>query len=103
MRVLHTWIIMSMMDLLEEHPHPTRTRLGGRLLEELLYDEDGKPRNANFMDYGVPGIDNIPHAILVEHMESRRLLGQGPARGLLADRHGPALHPARGLPAGMRR
>ena len=43
--------------------------VGGALLEEILYDEDGQPRNPNFMDYVVPGIDNVSPEILVEHME----------------------------------
>jgi carbon-monoxide dehydrogenase large subunit len=43
--------------------------LGGCLLEEVLYDEDGQPRNPNFMDYRVPGVDNLPPEIIVEHME----------------------------------
>jgi carbon-monoxide dehydrogenase large subunit len=43
--------------------------LGGCLLEEVIYDEDGQPRNPNFMDYRVPAIDNLPPEILVEHME----------------------------------
>ncbi len=43
--------------------------LGGCLLEEVLYDEDGQPRNPNFMDYRVPALDNVPPEILVEHME----------------------------------
>lgn len=43
--------------------------VGGCLLEEVLYDEDGQPRNPNFMDYRVPAIDNMPPEILVEHME----------------------------------
>jgi len=43
--------------------------IGGALLEEIVYDDDGQPRNPNFMDYLVPGIDNAPPEILVEHME----------------------------------
>jgi carbon-monoxide dehydrogenase large subunit len=43
--------------------------LGGCLLEEVVYDEDGQPRNPNFMDYRVPALDNVPPEILVEHME----------------------------------
>jgi carbon-monoxide dehydrogenase large subunit len=43
--------------------------LGGCLLEEVVYDADGQPRNPNFMDYRVPAIDNLPPEVLVEHME----------------------------------
>jgi carbon-monoxide dehydrogenase large subunit len=43
--------------------------LGGCLLEEVVYDDDGQPRNPNFMDYRVPAMDNVPAEILVEHME----------------------------------
>jgi len=43
--------------------------VGGALLEEILYDDDGQPRNPNFMDYLVPGIENVSPEILVEHME----------------------------------
>ena len=43
--------------------------LGGGLLEEVVYDGDGQPRNPNFMDYLVPAIDNVPPEIVVEHME----------------------------------
>ena len=28
---------------------------GGALLEEVVYDEEGQPRNPNFMDYLLPG------------------------------------------------
>jgi carbon-monoxide dehydrogenase large subunit len=44
--------------------------LGGCLLEEVVYGDDGQPRNPNFMDYLVPGIDNLPEVMLVEHMET---------------------------------
>jgi carbon-monoxide dehydrogenase large subunit len=43
--------------------------LGGCLLEEVVYDEYGQPRNPNFMDYRIPGVDNLPPEIIVEHME----------------------------------
>lgn len=43
--------------------------LGGCLLEEVVYDADGQPRNPNFMDYRVPAIGNLPPEVLVEHME----------------------------------
>jgi len=43
--------------------------VGGALLEEILYDDDGQPRNPNFMDYLVPGVENVSPEIVVEHME----------------------------------
>ena len=41
--------------------------IGGALLEEVVYDDDAQPRNPNFMDYLLPGDDNVPD-ITVEHM-----------------------------------
>ncbi|MCY3911324.1 MAG: molybdopterin-dependent oxidoreductase, partial [bacterium] len=41
--------------------------IGGALLEEIAYGEDGQPLNANFMDYLVPAIGNMPEMV-VEHM-----------------------------------
>jgi carbon-monoxide dehydrogenase large subunit len=42
--------------------------VGGALLEEVLYDADGQPRNPNFMDYMLPGDENVPD-VVVEHIE----------------------------------
>ena len=41
--------------------------VGGALLEEVVYDEDAQPRNPNFMEYLLPGDENVPE-IVVEHM-----------------------------------
>ena len=41
--------------------------IGGAMLEELVYGEDGQPLSANFMDYLVPAIGNMPE-MLIEHM-----------------------------------
>ena len=41
--------------------------IGGALLEDLAYSDDGQPLNANFMDYLVPAIGNMPEMV-VEHM-----------------------------------
>ncbi|MFT7475690.1 MAG: carbon-monoxide dehydrogenase large subunit [Verrucomicrobiales bacterium] len=41
--------------------------IGGALLEEISYDDDGQPQNANFMDYLVPAIGNMPEMV-VEHL-----------------------------------
>jgi CO/xanthine dehydrogenase Mo-binding subunit len=35
--------------------------LGGALLEELSYGEDGQPRSASFMDYLLPGATEVPN------------------------------------------
>ncbi|HEX6022869.1 MAG TPA: xanthine dehydrogenase family protein molybdopterin-binding subunit [Solirubrobacter sp.] len=43
--------------------------LGGTLLEELMYDEDGQPLNPNFVDYLMPAVGNVP-TIEVGHMET---------------------------------
>ena len=41
--------------------------LGGALYEEILYDEDGQPRNPSFMDYVLPTADVMPE-IRLGHM-----------------------------------
>jgi carbon-monoxide dehydrogenase large subunit len=43
--------------------------LGGTLLEELVYDDDGQPVNASFVDYLMPAVGNVP-PIEVGHMET---------------------------------
>src|SRR5207248_4205550 len=43
--------------------------IGGALLEEIVYTEDGQPANPNFMDYLLPGLDNMPE-ILLDHMHT---------------------------------
>jgi aerobic carbon-monoxide dehydrogenase large subunit len=43
--------------------------IGGALLEELVYAEDGQPANPNFMDYLLPAVDNIPEVRLA-HMHT---------------------------------
>jgi carbon-monoxide dehydrogenase large subunit len=79
--------------------------LGGCLLEELVYDDDGQPRNPNFMDYLVPGIGNMPEMV-VEHMETPTPLnadgikggGEGGAVGApaaIANAVADAIRPAR--------
>lgn len=42
--------------------------LGGALLEELVYDDEGQPLNATFADYLIPAVGNVP-PIEVGHME----------------------------------
>jgi carbon-monoxide dehydrogenase large subunit len=79
--------------------------IGGALLEELRYDEDGQPTNPNFMDYLVPGIENVP-IIEVEHVETPSPLnpdgikgaGEGGAVGApaaIANAVADAIYPAR--------
>ena len=43
--------------------------IGGALLEEIAYGEDGQPANPNFMDYLLAGVDNMPE-ILLEHLHT---------------------------------
>jgi carbon-monoxide dehydrogenase large subunit len=43
--------------------------IGGALLEEIVYDEDGQPVNPNFMDYLLPAVDNMPE-IRLGHLET---------------------------------
>jgi carbon-monoxide dehydrogenase large subunit len=43
--------------------------IGGALLEELVYDEDGQLRTTTFMDYLLPGATDIP-TIETAHLES---------------------------------
>jgi aerobic carbon-monoxide dehydrogenase large subunit len=42
--------------------------LGGTLLEELVYNDDGQLINASFVDYLIPAVGNVP-PIEVGHME----------------------------------
>ena len=43
--------------------------IGGALLEEIVYSDDGQPANPNFMDYLLPAIGNMPE-VLLEHMHT---------------------------------
>jgi carbon-monoxide dehydrogenase large subunit len=43
--------------------------IGGALLEELRYDDDGQPTTTTLMDYLLPGATDVP-AIRVEHLET---------------------------------
>ena len=43
--------------------------IGGALLEEIVYGEDGQPANPNFMDYLLPGVDNMPEVFL-DHLHT---------------------------------
>lgn len=43
--------------------------LGGALLEEMAYNEDGQPITTSFLDYLLPTIDDLPD-IRISHIES---------------------------------
>lgn len=43
--------------------------IGGALLEELIYDEDGQPRTTTFMDYLLPTASEIP-PFTIDHLET---------------------------------
>lgn len=43
--------------------------IGGAMLEEIVYDEDGQLMNATLADYLVPTAAEVPHVIL-DHLES---------------------------------
>jgi aerobic carbon-monoxide dehydrogenase large subunit len=43
--------------------------IGGALLEEIVYAEDGQPANPNFMDYLLPSVDTMPE-IRLAHLHT---------------------------------
>jgi carbon-monoxide dehydrogenase large subunit len=43
--------------------------IGGALLEEIVYTDDGQPSNPNFMDYLLPSIGSMPE-VLLGHMHT---------------------------------
>ena len=70
-----------------------------------MYDDDGQPRNPNFMEYLLPADENVPD-IVVEHMVVPTPLnpdgikggGEGGAVGspaAIANAVADAIHPAR--------
>jgi carbon-monoxide dehydrogenase large subunit len=54
--------------------------IGGALLEEVVYDDDAQPRNPNFMDYLLPGDENVPD-IAVEHLQTPTQLNPDGIKG----------------------
>ncbi len=79
--------------------------VGGALLEEVRYSEDGQPENPNFMDYLLPTVETVP-IIEVEHMvvptpindDGVKGGGEGGAVGApaaIANAVADAIHPAR--------
>jgi aerobic carbon-monoxide dehydrogenase large subunit len=51
--------------------------IGAVLFEEMVHDEDGQPRTASFMDYGLPTAADVPpvHAAFVESPSPHNPLG----------------------------
>jgi aerobic carbon-monoxide dehydrogenase large subunit len=43
--------------------------VGGALLEEIVYGDDGQPLNPSFMDYLLPSVDSMPE-ILLDHLHT---------------------------------
>lgn len=43
--------------------------IGGTMLEEFLYSEDGQPLTTTFMDYLLPTVTDVPD-IIVDHLET---------------------------------
>jgi carbon-monoxide dehydrogenase large subunit len=42
--------------------------VGGALLEEVIYDDEGQPRNPTFMEHLLPTVGSMPEVVKVEHM-----------------------------------
>jgi aerobic carbon-monoxide dehydrogenase large subunit len=55
--------------------------IGGALLEELVYDEEGQLLTTTFMDYLVPSATDIP-AIEVDHLETPSSFTPGGMKGM---------------------
>ena len=55
--------------------------IGGALLEEVVYDAEGQPRNPNFMDYLIPAIGNMPRRFVTDHIESPTYLNKDGVKG----------------------
>ena len=61
--------------------------IGGALLEQLAYDEDGQPLTVSFVDYLVPTADDVPdvEVIVIEHPTATNPLGlKGSGEGGMA-------------------
>jgi carbon-monoxide dehydrogenase large subunit len=54
---------------------------GQSLLERLVFDADGQPRNASFMDYAMPRADMMPD-IRIGTREVRTEVNPGGAKGV---------------------
>jgi carbon-monoxide dehydrogenase large subunit len=55
--------------------------IGQALLEEAYYDEDGQPLATTFMDYIVPGFNEVPN-MEVHHIETPSPLTEGGFKGM---------------------
>jgi len=44
--------------------------VGGALYERMAYDESGQLVNASFMDFLMPYVSEVPHAIEIDHLET---------------------------------
>jgi carbon-monoxide dehydrogenase large subunit len=42
--------------------------VGGTLLEEVIYDDEGQPRNTTFMEHLLPTVGVMPREVVVDHM-----------------------------------
>jgi CO/xanthine dehydrogenase Mo-binding subunit len=56
--------------------------IGTALMEELILDERGAPRNASLMDYKIPSAEDIPDIIEDHYVETPQLDGPLGARGI---------------------
>ena len=55
--------------------------IGGALLEELIYDEEGQPLTAAFVDYLVPGAGDIPD-LRITHLETPSTITPNGVKGI---------------------
>ena len=55
--------------------------LGGALMEELVYAEDGQPQSTSFLDYLLPGSLDVPD-IEIGHLESKSPLNPLGIKGM---------------------
>ncbi|SFL39978.1 xanthine dehydrogenase family protein molybdopterin-binding subunit [Geodermatophilus ruber] len=55
--------------------------LGGALMEELVYGEDGQPQSTSFMDYLIPGSLDVPD-VEIGHLESKSPLNPLGVKGM---------------------
>ncbi len=56
--------------------------LGGALLEEMVYDDDGQLTTSNFLDYTIPESVDIPENIEIIHVETPSPLTLNGAKGV---------------------
>jgi aerobic carbon-monoxide dehydrogenase large subunit len=56
--------------------------LGGALLEEMVYDEDGQLTTSNFLDYSIPESVDVPRNMNIIHVETPSPLTLNGAKGV---------------------